>query len=73
MYACILIRAMPGKVITVLEAVKGIEGVVRAFPVYGRYDIVAFIEASDFNSVSKISRKINAIKGIKSSETAIQG
>jgi len=73
MYACILIRAMPGKVVKVLGDVKGVKGVVKAFPVYGRYDIVAFVEAPDFNSVSKISGEINAIKGIKSTETAIEG
>ncbi|MEM2896883.1 MAG: Lrp/AsnC ligand binding domain-containing protein [Candidatus Bathyarchaeia archaeon] len=73
MYACILVRAMPGKVMDVLKAVKGIKGVIKAFPVYGRYDIVAFIEAPDFKSVSKISEKINAIEGIRSTETAIQG
>jgi len=73
MYACVLIRAMPGKVMEVLEAIKRIEGVVKAFPVYGRYDIVAFIEAPSFESISKLSEKINAVKGIKSTETAIQG
>jgi len=73
MYACVLIRAMPGKVAKVLEAVKGVKGVAKSFTVYGRYDIVAFVEAPDFNSVSKISWEINAIKGIKSTETAIEG
>ncbi len=73
MYACILIRAMPGKVVKVLDEVKKAKGVVKAFPVYGRYDIVAFIDAPDFNSVSKTSGEINAIKGIKSTETAIEG
>jgi len=73
MYACILVRAMPGKVMTVLEGVKGVKGVVKAFPVYGRYDIVAFVEAPDYNSVSKVSSEINAMKGIKSTETAIEG
>ena len=73
MYACILIRAIPGKVVKVLEDVKGVKGVVKAFPVYGRYDIVAFAEAPDYNSVSKVPSEINAIKGIKSTETAIEG
>jgi len=73
MYACILIRAMPGKVVKVLDEVKKVKGVVKAFPVYGRYDIVAFVDAPDFNSVSKISGEINAVKGIKSTETAIEG
>jgi len=73
MYACILVRAMPGKVVKVLDEVKKVKGVANAFPVYGRYDIVAFVDGPDFNSVSKTSGEINAIKGIKSTETAIEG
>lgn len=73
MYACILIRAMPGKVTKVLENVKKCRGVVKAFPVYGRYDIVAFAEAPDYGSISKISMEINGIKGVKTTETAIEG
>ena len=73
MYVCILIRTMPGKVATVLEDVRRVKGVVKAFPVYGRYDIVAFVEVSDYNSIRKISGEINAIKGIRSTETAIEG
>nr|MDO8098570.1 Lrp/AsnC ligand binding domain-containing protein [Candidatus Njordarchaeota archaeon] len=72
MYACILIRVIPGNVLKVLEAVKGAKGVLRAFAVYGRYDIVAFVEAPNFTSVIKIAEKINATKGIKSTETAIE-
>jgi len=68
-----LIRAMPGKAMKVLEGVKAVKGVGKAFPVYGRYDIVAFVEAADYNSVSKVSAEVNAIKGIKSTETAIEG
>jgi DNA-binding Lrp family transcriptional regulator len=64
---------MPSKVVKVLENVKGVRGVVKAFPVYGRYDIVAFAELPDYNSVSRVSSEINAIKGIKSKETVIEG
>jgi DNA-binding Lrp family transcriptional regulator len=73
MYACILIRAMPSKVETALEDVRRVKGVVKAFPVYGRYDIVAFVEVPDYNSIRKISGEISAVKGIKSTETAIEG
>jgi DNA-binding Lrp family transcriptional regulator len=73
MQACVLVRAMPGMVAKVLKSVRDVKGVVRAFPVYGRYDIVVFVEAPDYNSVSRISGEINAIKGVKSTETAIEG
>jgi len=73
MYACVLIRAFPGKVKTTLEATKKVKNVVRAFPVYGRYDIVVFVEGPDFKSLTAASREINTIKGIKRTETAIEG
>jgi len=73
MRACVLIRGMPGKVAESLKDVKKIKGVVKAFPVFGRYDIVAFAQAPDFNSVLKISKQINAIKGVRSTESAIEG
>jgi len=72
-YACVLIRATPGKVTKVLESVRGVQGVARAFAVHGRYDIVAFIEAPDFDSMRKAAGKISAIKGVRSTETAVQG
>lgn len=73
MYACVLVRALPGKVKTALEAIKKVKNVVRAFPVYGRYDIVVFVEAPDFKSLTAASREINTIEGVKSTETAIEG
>jgi len=73
MHACILIRTLPGKVETTLNDIKKIENVVKAFPVYGRYDIVAFVEAPNFQSIFKTSGKINGIKGVKSTETAVEG
>ncbi len=73
MYACVLVRALPGKVKMVLEDAKRVKNVVRAFPVYGRYDIAVFVEAPDFKSLVAASGKINSIKGIKRTETAIEG
>lgn len=73
MQACVLVRALPGKVMKVLENVRAVKGVVRTFLVYGRYDIVVFVEAVDYDSVKRISGEINALKGVKSTETAIEG
>jgi len=72
-YACVLVRALPGKVRAALEGIRKMENVVRAFPVLGRYDIVAFVEALDFKAVNEASERINAVKGVKSTETAIEG
>lgn len=73
MQACVLVRALPGKVAKVVEGVRAVKGVVRAFPVYGRYDVVAFVEAADYDAVRRVCGEINALKGVKSTETVVEG
>ncbi len=70
--ACMLIEALPGKVETVLHSVKKIESVRKAFMVFGRYDIVAFVEARDYETVRKLSLTINAIEGVEQTETVVE-
>ncbi|KPV64637.1 MAG: AsnC family protein [Candidatus Bathyarchaeota archaeon BA2] len=65
------VRPREGK--DVLEAVKKFKEVKKAFIVLGRYDVAAFIEAPDYESVSNLSAKINSLKGIRRSETFIEG
>jgi uncharacterized protein with GYD domain len=72
MYACVLIRVIPGNVLKVLGVVRGVKGVIKAFPVYGRYDIVAFVEAPNSYSVIKTTEEIAIVKGIRSTETGIE-
>lgn len=70
--ACMLIEALPGKVGTVLDRVKKIEGVRKAFMVFGRYDIVAFVEARDYEAVRKLSLTVNSIEGVEQTETVVE-
>jgi len=67
--ACILIKAVPTKAATILKAVQGLEGVRKAYFAYGRFDIVAFLEVEDYRSLRKITGQINALEGIRSTET----
>lgn len=71
--ACILIRFVPAKGKDVLEAVKKFKEVKKAFIVLGRYDIAAFIEAPDYETLSNLSTKINSLQGIRRSETFVEG
>ena len=71
--ACILIRFVPAKGKDVLEAVRKFEEVQKAFIVLGRYDIAAFIEAPDYETLSNLSTKINSLQGIRRSETFVEG
>lgn len=70
--ACMLIEALPGKVETVLSHIKKIESVRKAFMVFGRFDIVAFIEAPDYEAMRKLSLEVNAIEGVEQTETIVE-
>jgi len=70
--ACMLIEALPGKVETVLDHIKKIESVRKAFMVFGRFDIVAFVEAQDYEAVRKLSLTVNAIEGVEQTETVVE-
>lgn len=69
---CVLIRIQKKKLQDVLDGLKGISEVKKAFPVFGRYDIVAFIEAENREAIIEGSKKINALDGTRSTETAIE-
>lgn len=73
MQACILIRALPGKTTVVLGAVKKFQEIKSAFMVFGRYDVVAFAEAPNYEDISALTAKVNAISEIKSTESLIEG
>jgi len=70
--AAVLIYCQPGKYQSVLEKVRKIEGVRRAFPVLGRCDIIAEVEAEDLRVISDISFKIATLSGVRSTETLLE-
>lgn len=68
----ILINTAPGKVKSVLEAVRKIEGVTRAYAVFGRYDIIAMADVKDLdNAAAIVVGKICKLDGIARTETVI--
>lgn len=52
-----------------IQKVKKIEGVTEAYPVFGRFDVVIFIEGKDFPEMRDVVIKITYVKGIRSTET----
>lgn len=56
-----------------VEEAKGIEGVVDAYPVFGRFDAAVFLEGRDFSAVKGVAAKVAKLKGIKSTETLMEG
>jgi len=72
--AYVLIKIAPGKSRTIAQEVAKIEGVKTAHPVTGMFDIIAFIEASDINSLTGTVRtKIQTMAGVLRTHTAIVG
>jgi DNA-binding Lrp family transcriptional regulator len=65
-------KVVPIRLTKVLDALKRVEGVVKCYPVYGRFDIVCFIEAKSNEEVAKISAEINRIEGVRSTETLVE-
>ncbi len=70
--ACVLIYCKPGEYLDVLRKLNGMEGVREAFPVHGRCDLIALVEALDYPELSVLTAKINAIEGIQRTETLVE-
>jgi uncharacterized protein with GYD domain len=70
--ACILIKTVPLQTDPVQKKVKSLKGVRKVFVAYGRYDMVAFIEASGYPEIRKLTSQINSARGVRSTETLVQ-
>lgn len=70
--ACILLKVVPTRAEAVLEAVKRVECVKKAYLTYGRFDIVAFLETEDYAELRNATIIINGIDGVRSTETLVE-
>ena len=74
--AYVLIETQVGKTRDVVEAIRGLEGVVLVHAVTGPYDAVTTIEGASLNEIGLlVTAKIHSIKGISRTVTclAIEG
>ena len=67
--ACILLKVVRIKAQSILSAVKQIDNVRKAYWTHGRFDIAIFVEVKDYKELRAATSKINAIEGIRSTET----
>ena len=70
--ACVLVRLTVGKHIATREAVKKFKEVKEAFFVFGRYDMAVLARAQDRNTLIKLAAKVNALPGVRATETLIE-
>jgi len=71
LFACTLVCCEPGKYKAVVKDLTKIEGVVEAFGVHGRWDVVVEIEVANLKALGDVALKINGLEGVKASETLI--
>jgi len=72
MVGLVLIRLDAGKEESVLGKMRDVKGVKKVQAVFGRWDLVATVEASDLTDLtSLVIKKIRAIEGVSATETLI--
>lgn len=70
--AYILIEAIPGKAIELLNVIKGIPGVKTVHLVTGPYDLITYVEAADLKTMGEvIVKKIQATGAVARTLTCI--
>jgi DNA-binding Lrp family transcriptional regulator len=72
MNACILVKTLPTQTDEVLEQVRRIPGVRKAFVAYGRYDMVVFASKSNYSEIAELTTRVNSSPGVRSTETLVE-
>ncbi len=67
--ACILIKVVPTRIDQILTKVRELIETRKAYPVYGRWDIAAFIQVSEYKQLKHLTSRINSYEGVRSTET----
>jgi len=70
--ACVLVKVIPPWSEAVLKELKKIRGVKKAYFAYGRFDMVAFLEAKDYGELKAAVDRINVLPHLRSTETLVE-
>ena len=70
--ACILIKTIPTRIENILKALKEFKETVKTYVVFGRWDLVAYLQIDDYHDLKEITSRINSIEGVRSTETLIE-
>ena len=65
-------KTTPLQTDAVIDKVKRLKGVRKVFMAYGRYDLVAFVEASGYPEIRRLTGEINSAAGVRSTETLVE-
>ena len=67
--ACVLVKTVPTKADALVSALKKMGGVKKAYLTYGRFDLVAFLQVEDYQSLRGATSEIGSLDGVRSTET----
>ena len=70
--ACVLIRCERGRFEEVVKKIGQFKELRRIFPVLGRWDVVADLEVSDFETLGSTIVRIVRMSGVVFTETLVE-
>lgn len=66
----VLIGTEPKKEHQVYDALLGIKEIVELYPLFGEYDLIAKVEAGDYDMIGEVVvAKIRSIAGVRTTKT----
>jgi uncharacterized protein with GYD domain len=69
---CVLMRTERGRYASVLDEIRKIPGVTGAYPVLGRFDVVAYVSAKDPSSMGSSIMRMSRMSGVVFTESLIE-
>ncbi len=70
--AFVLIQVALGRARSVAKSLTNVRGVKMVYPVTGMYDVIAYLELPDMDSLSVfVVKKVQTVKGVERTHTAI--
>ena len=67
--ACILLKVIPTRADKILNTVRSMNKVEKAYFTFGRFDIVIFAEVEDYKELRELANNVNGVDGVRSTET----
>ena len=71
MESYLLLECSSGMMWKIADEIVKIEGIIRAHVVSGNFDVIAFAEFSNIDEITLIIQKIQSLKGVKKTQTAV--
>lgn len=70
--ACVLVRTTHGRYADVVKRFKQFKEVKKVFPVLGRWDAVASVEAESYEALGAIVIRMGRLSGVVFTETLVE-